>query len=121
MLIVLVLVGISWILAGVLFFIFTDATREIIKNVAKQKNFKSFSILPLVVGLLLILGAPSVTSPWFVILLGLLGTAKGLFLMFGPKSMINAMTNWCLSVPDRVLKTCGIMTFLLGIALLLMI
>ena len=121
MLIVLVLLAILWIIAGVLLFIFTEASREVMKNVFKQKNLKTFSILPLAIGLLLILGAPRVSQTAAVLTLGLMGVAKGLFFMFGPKGKINAVLGWFLNAPDRLLRGWGIVSFLLGVMLLLII
>lgn len=119
--ILLTILGVFWIIVGVLLFIFTDATKEIMRNLLKQKNLKPFSILPLLVGIVLIFGSSLVSMPWVTILLGLLALLKGLFLMFGPQGKVKSIIDWWLGTSNHLLRSWGVVMFLLGVLLLLIL
>lgn len=117
----LFLLALTYIIIGVLLFILTDATKEICRGILKQKKLKALSILPLTVGIILILGSSVVNAPWVVILLGVLGLLKGLLFIFGPEKKTKAIIDWWLNASNAVLKSWGVVAFLVGILLLLIL
>jgi len=119
--ILLILLAIAWIIIGVLMFIFTDASKEVLRNLLKQKNIKTFSILPIAIGIALLAGASLVSVPWIAVILGVLGVLKGVFFIFGPEKNKKALIDWWLSASNNVYKSWGIVAFLMGILLLLIL
>ncbi|MEE8360414.1 MAG: hypothetical protein V3S04_05745 [Candidatus Omnitrophota bacterium] len=119
----LILLAILWIIVGVLLVILTDATREIFRNLLSKKNLnlKALAIISFVVGALLILGSSAVDTPWALILLGLIGVAKGLFFTFAPKKNAMAVINWWLNAPNRLLRIWGTVAFCVGAIFLLIL
>jgi len=117
----LILLGIFYIVAGFLMFIFTDASKDIIRNVVKLKNIKAMSVSALVVGIMLIAGSSYVSRPWITVTLGTVALLKGLFFIFGPKKHINFIIDWWLKASDSVYKSWAVVAFLIGILLLLIL
>ncbi len=118
---ILILLAILQIIAGVLMFIFTDAAKEILRNILKEKNLKAISVLPVVVGILFLAGSPLVSRPWITVLLGMFAIAKGLFFIFGQKRDAKALIDWWMGASNNVYKSWGVVSFLLGVLLLLIL
>lgn len=117
----LILLAILQIIAGVLMFIFTDAAKEILRSIMKEKNLKVLSVLPVAVGILLLAGSPLVSTPWITVMLGILAIAKGLFFIFGQKRDTRALIDWWMGASNNVYKSWGVVSFLLGVLLLLIL
>ena len=118
---ILILLSILWIVAGVLLFILTDAMRQICRNLLKIKNLKPFSVLAIIAGIVFIMASSLVSVPWVAILLGLLAIAKGLFFIFAPQKKVKAFFDWWLNASNGIYRSWGIMAFLLGVLILLML
>ena len=119
--ITLILLGVLYIIIGVVLFIFTDASKEILRNLLKQKNIKLLSIPSLAIGVVLIAGSSLVSVPWVVIALGVLGLLKGLFFIFGPESKTRPLIDWWLGASNSIYKTWSVVAFLIGVLLLLIL
>lgn len=117
----LILLAIFYIIVGGMLFIQTNKAKGFFRKLLKEKNVKTLSIVPLVVGLLLIWGSSFVSVPWFVILLGILGILKGLFFILGPEKKIRPLIDWWLNASDSVYKSWGVVAFLIGVLLLLIL
>lgn len=118
---IMILLGILYIVIGFMFFVLTEASKEALKTLLKRKNLRLFSFVPIIFGIMLILGSSLVTAPWFVIILGMLGILKGLFFIFGPEKKMKPLIDWCLNASDNFYKVWGVAAFLLGVILLLML
>ncbi|NQT06025.1 MAG: hypothetical protein HQ575_00625 [Candidatus Omnitrophica bacterium] len=119
--ILLILLAMIWIVAGVLMFIFTDAFKEVMRNLLKQKKFKLFAVLSFLVGVILMLGSSVVNAPWVAVLFGVLAIAKGVFFMFGPKKKADELISWWLNASNNAYKVWSIAAFLFGVILLLIL
>ncbi len=119
--IIMVLLAIFWIVLGVLLLMLTDTVKEVFRNLLKRKNIKTLSIASLVIGVVLILGSSLVSVPWIAIALGILGLLKGLFFMFGPEKKTTALIDWWLKATNNIYRSWGIVSFLLGVLLLLIL
>jgi len=117
----LILLAILWIVAGVSLFMLTDASKKLLGRLLKRKNIKPISIIPLVLGIVLIRGASSVSMSWLIFLLGILAIAKGLFFIFGPEKKTKAFIDWWLNASNSVYKSWGIVAFLMGVLILLIL
>lgn len=121
MTILVILLAIVWIIMGVLFVILTDASKQIIANLVKQKNVNFLSLLSIIIGIVLILGSPSANMPWVIAILGMLAICKGLFFMLGPKKKTRAFIDSWLNAPVKIHRIWGIAAFLFGVMLLLIL
>jgi len=119
----LILLAVLWIIIGALLVILTDATREIFRNLLSKKNLnlRTLAVISFVIGALLILGSSAVDTPWVLILLGLMGVAKGLFFTLAPKKNAMAVIDWWLNAPNKLLKIWGIVAFCVGVIFLLIL
>ncbi len=119
----LILLAVLWIIIGALLVILTDATREVFRNLLSKKNLnlRAMAVISFVVGALLILGSSAVDAPWVLILLGLMGVAKGLFFTFAPKKNAMAVIDWWLGAPNKLLRIWGIVAFCVGAIFLLIL
>jgi hypothetical protein len=117
------LLGILWIIIGSLMVILTDAVREVMHTLLKQKNldYRALSVLAIIIGAIFILSSGSVSVPWVIITLGILSIAKGLFFVFAPEKKAKALLDWWLGASSNLLKSWGVVVFLLGVLLLLII
>jgi uncharacterized protein YjeT (DUF2065 family) len=119
--IILILLGVYFIIIGGLLMILTDATMEILRGIIKKRNMRFLSILTLALGIALLYGTSIVSVPWFTIILGLLAIAKGLFFMFGPEKKTKPLLDWWLNASNNICRSWGLVSFLIGILLLLIL
>ena len=118
---IIMLFGILYIIIGMLFVVFTESTKEVLRNLLKGKKVQSLSIISLAVGMLFIMGSRVVDAPWVLVLFGLLGIAKGAFFMFAPEKKTKPFIDWWLNASMGIHKCWGIVAFLMGILLLLIL
>ena len=119
--ILLILLGVFWVVMGVMLVILTDAIKEVLRNLLKQKNLKLLSVLPFIVGIILISSSSLVSLPWITVTLGVLAILKGLFFAFGPVDKTKPLIDWWLNASSPLLKSWGVVVFLLGVLILLII
>ncbi len=119
--IILALLGVFWIVAGFLIFIFTDASREILRNILKKKNLLLFSALAFIVGILFIFGAGVVSIPWLAILIGFLAMLKGFFFALAPEKKVMGFIDWWLNASNAAYRSWAVVAFLFGILILLIL
>ncbi len=118
---ILILLGVFWIIAGVLLVVLTEAFVDALRKIFKLKNVKAFGIISLLFGIIFIKGASLVSIGWVAVLLGLLSFAKGIFFLFGPEKKIKSVIDWWLNASKKIYKSWGVVVFLLGVLLLLML
>ncbi|MFH1753001.1 MAG: hypothetical protein ABH875_02350 [Candidatus Omnitrophota bacterium] len=121
--ILLTCLAVLWIIIGALLVVLTDAMRQICRNFLNKKNLnlRVLAVISFVVGALLILGSSEVNKPWVLILLGLMGIAKGLFFTFAPKKTVMDFIHWWLNAPNKMLRIWGVFAFCIGIVFLLIL
>jgi hypothetical protein len=115
----LYLISIVWISMGSCAILYTSESRGILKQSLSAINRKVLSVLPLAFGVLMILAASDSLHPWLVRILGLLGLIKGAIVIANPMTLYEKSVQWCLeSVSDQGYRFAGIITIILGTAIL---
>ncbi|MBW1679530.1 MAG: hypothetical protein JRJ08_05235 [Deltaproteobacteria bacterium] len=118
--VVLYIISILWIALGALLVIYTDGTRTSLKKLLFKDNYKGMAVFPLIIGLILVVGAfyyPEMF--WLALGLGLLGIIKGAYLAIAPSSQIKSINEWWFNrASDGTIRLWGLITFLLGSTLL---
>jgi uncharacterized protein YjeT (DUF2065 family) len=116
---VVYVISILFVVIGVVLILYTDWMRKGMKRLLEKRNIRLFSPIPLVFGILLVIGAAWGEVFWFILLLGLVALAKGVYLLLGPKHQLNVATEWWLQkASDQSYRLCGVILLVLGMALL---
>lgn len=110
--------GLIWVMAGTLMVFAIRILREAYVARLKAMDYRIFSPLALTGGVLFLLASSSSSQSTFIIILGLLGLAKGLLLLFGPREKMRRMVDWYFDASDRAYRVWGVAVLGLGIALL---
>jgi len=118
--IALYIVAILWIAIGVFILLYTEKTMNIFKKLFHTEKVRVLSILPILFGIVLIIGAFVCTQVFFLsLVLGMLALLKGLYLIMGPMSQIKRLMDWWFNkATTSFIRLCGLIIFVLGITLL---
>ena len=115
----LYLISIAWISIGSCAILYTGDSRNTLKRSLSAMNRKVLSVLPLAFGVLMIVAASDSLHPWLIRILGLLGLIKGVFIIANPMALYEKSVQWFLeSVSDQAYRLTGILTIILGTAIL---
>jgi hypothetical protein len=115
----LYLVSIAWISIGSCAILYTGDSRNTLKRSLSAMNRKVLSVLPLAFGVLMIVAASDSLHPWLIRILGLLGLIKGVFIIANPMALYEKSVQWFLeAVSDQAYRLTGILTIILGTAIL---
>ena len=118
---ILVLLAIAWIIAGLLLVVMTESVRKVMRKILKGKNLKRWSLFPVILGAIFVWKSSSVSVPWVAVLLGLLALAKGLFFLLSPENKGKAFIDWWMNASQKFLRGWGVVSFLLGALVLLIL
>ena len=118
--IALYIIAILWIVTGVFIILYTERTMKILRKLFFIEKVRLLSILPIIFGIVLIIGAFVCTQIFFLsFILGVLALLKGLYLVVGPLSQIKRIMDWWFNkASDSYIRLCGLIIFILGIAVL---
>jgi len=118
--IALYIVAILWIVIGVFVILFTERTMKVLKKLFFIEKVRVLSIFPIIFGIVLIIGAFVCTQIFFLsLILGVLALLKGLYFVVGPLSQIKRLMDWWFNkASDSYIRLCGLIIFVLGIAIL---
>jgi len=118
--IALYIIAILWIVIGIFIILYTERTMKIFKKLFFIEKVRVLSILPIIFGIVLIIGAFVCTQIFFLsLILGLLALLKGLYLVMGPLPQIKRLMDWWFNkANDSYIRLCGLIIFVLGIAIL---
>ncbi|MBA7696381.1 hypothetical protein ES703_105028 [subsurface metagenome] len=118
--IALYIIAILWIVTGVFIILYTERTMKILRKLFFIEKVRLLSILPIIFGIVLIIGAFVCTQIFFLsFILGVLALLKGLYLVMGPLSQIKRIMDWWFNkASDSYIRLCGLIIFILGIAVL---
>ena len=108
------LLGFAWIAAGAFAILYTDDYRAYVRYLASRINRIWLGMIPVVVGLLLLIGASSTTHGGFIAFIGLLGIAKGVLIYFNPAKIAETAIEWLGSLSDQGYRLIGIIALVLG-------
>lgn len=117
---ILYIIAILWIALGTFLIVFTDRTRDTLGRVFVVERIKVLSLLPLVFGVVLIIGAFTSSDPfWFVFILGILGLSKGVYWVMAPSTQIKGLLEWWFSkATPETIRFWGLLAFVFGILLM---
>ena len=118
--IVLYILAILWIVMGTFLVLYTEATQEVLKKLFFTDHFRWVAALPLIFGIILVVGAFFHKEMfWLIFVLGVLGILKGLFLIIGPSGQIKELIDWWFhKASDRTIRLSGLISVILGTAIL---
>ncbi len=118
--VILYIIAILWIASGTFLIVFTEKTRDTLKNMFLTERVKSLSLFPFVFGVILVIGAfTSSALFWFVFILGILGLAKGVYFFMAPAERTRRLLDWWFSkAKPETIRFWGLITFFFGILLL---
>ena len=115
----LYVISLVWIAIGSWAILYTIESRKVVKSIVKDTDRKILSVLPVIVGLLLLFSASASNNSWFIRLLGIMAVIKGVFIFLNPKNLYDEVISWYLnSVSDQTYRLFGIITIILGTAVL---
>ncbi len=115
----LYIISIAWISMGSCAILYTSDTRNTLNRSLSALNRKVLSVLPLAFGVLMIVAASATLHPWLVRILGILGLIKGVVVLANPMGLYDKSVKWFLeSVSDQGFRLTGIITIILGTAVL---
>ena len=116
---VLHFIGILLVASGSIYILYTEKIKKTFSPVFRNFNPKLLSVLPLIVGGLLILSAFHSFNSWFIIVLGLIAIIKGLLLIIIPKSVYDKIVNWYFDkASDMTLRFFDILSIIIGTAIM---
>lgn len=116
----LYLISLLWISAGAWMILYTHESKNamsvLIKGVGDRRIL---SVLPVIVGILLLFAASSSRHSWVIRLFGFIAVLKGGFIFWNPKNLFEKTTNWYLNtVSDQTYRLFGIITLIFGTVIL---
>lgn len=120
MIVALYIVAILWMASGTFLIVYTEGAKQVLKKLVSIEKTRILAIFPLGFGIILIAGALAYSQIfWLCLVLGMLAFMKGLYLALGPLSRIRALIDWWFTkASDSAIRLCGLITFVLGIAIL---
>ena len=115
----LYIIALWWIVSGTFLIVFTEKTREVFKKMFPAEKVKWLSVVPFIVGVVLIIGAFFNRGIfWLALVLGILGILKGVYLYMAPPQQTRALMDWWyLKAKPETIRFFGLITFVIGIAL----
>jgi len=118
--IVLYVLAILWIVVGTFLVLYTESTLGILKKLFFTDHFRWLAALPLIFGILLVVGAFFHKEMfWLVFVLGVLGILKGVFLIIGPSAQIKELVDWWFhKASERTIRLNGLISVILDTAIL---
>lgn len=111
------LLAILWVAMGTLMIFAPEVLRKKLFAKLKELPLKKVGIIPLVIGILLLLAAFYNRYRLFIVLLGLLSIAKGIYCIVATEKMAK-MQDWWLGAKKKVYRIFGIVVIILGFIVL---
>jgi uncharacterized protein YjeT (DUF2065 family) len=116
---ILFIISLLWISAGSCLILYTSQSRDFLKKAFGGIDPEVLSIIPIVIGILLVGAAYYSAAFWTIIIIGLLAIGKGLLLIFNPGKTADRLTTWFFQeASDNAFRLFGIFAIILGTALL---
>jgi len=110
----LLLISVLYIVEGVLLIL---APKKAVKFATrlfdKTKDPRLLGLAPLAVGIVLLFAASSCLVAWLIVLLGLAGIAKAVYIFLTPVAKIKS--HWWFTLSDNGQRALGILVLILGV------
>ena len=111
--------GFIWIGIGSAYIMYTRQLKDFLIPIMKNTDRKILAAIPMGIGILLILSAPSSIHSWFIRALGILGIIKGLIFVVAPKAHYEMLIDWYFTrASDQTSRLFGIIAIIIGTAIL---
>ncbi len=111
------LLAILWVAIGTLMIFAPEVLRKKLFAKIKELPLKKMGIASIVIGVLLLLAALYNRYRLFIVLLGLLSVAKGIYCIVATEKMAK-MQDWWLGAKKKVYRILGIVVIVLGFIIL---
>jgi uncharacterized protein YjeT (DUF2065 family) len=113
------LFSILWIASGGIFILYTEQYRELMGKICGRMGRVPMAATAVVIGLLLVLSARGSLNTGVIVLIGILAIAKGVVFFLNPNGIFEKTLRWWLEdATDQTYRLTGIITLILGTALL---
>lgn len=112
------IIGLVWIVIGISNILFPKAMRTANQRLFLKLNPRIISIIPLIFGILLIIISSKAKVFYYPFLLGFLGCLKAIFFFTKPSLAKRLIEGW-VDVRDKLYQLIGLVSFTLGVLLLL--
>ncbi|MEJ5376794.1 MAG: hypothetical protein WHX93_09470 [bacterium] len=118
---VLYVIGATWIVMGTFVVLYTERARKWWVAITDPIPFKALAFCPILVGVLLMIAAPTTHTFWLVEAVGALAVIKGLLLLLIPKEEHRRwlMSWWRERSSDVTWRFWGLLGVILGVFLVL--
>jgi uncharacterized protein YjeT (DUF2065 family) len=115
----LLAVSILFIAIGCCTILYTNETRNVLKNIFNKIDRKIISVFEVIMGVLLLFSATASHHSWFIRLIGFVAVIEGGIIFFIPKNLYDELIDWYLnSASDQTYRLFGIISIILGAAVL---
>lgn len=116
----LLIFSVVWIGLGAGIVLYTNQVKSFLRELVLGMNIRLWAFVPLIFGLLFILGAFQVCELfWLLLVLGIIALAKGAYLLFAPPRQINSLLQWWFDrVGEKATRLWGLFAFAVGVVLL---
>ena len=117
----LLLIGIFWVVVGTLCIFAPSLIKKKFFSKFQNMDFKKWSVVPIIAGIIFLLSAKSSTNPILIVILGILAIAKGVYAILTAPEKIKKQIDWWLNVKPNVFKAYGVVMLILGVLVLISI
>ncbi len=108
-----------WVACGVFLILYTDQCRELIGKAFQRMGRVPMAVTAAAIGILLVIAARGSLHAGVIVLIGLLAVAKGAVFFWNPNRLYEKTLGWWLEeAADQTYRLAGIITLVLGTALL---
>jgi uncharacterized protein YjeT (DUF2065 family) len=112
-------IGFVWVALGAVQILYTEKTREVVRQITRDSGYKVASAPPLLVGVLLIFSSFWSQVVAFVLVLGVLVFLYGAFVLLAPQETMDRFFKaMVFEASDELFRLRGIFFLILGTALL---
>jgi hypothetical protein len=115
----IILFSIAWIACGGFLILYTDRCRSYAAKGIERLGRVPMASAAMLIGVLLLLSARGSLNPAVIVVLGLLAIGKGGLFFWNPNRLFEKTCQWWLDqADDRTYRLAGIITLVLGTALI---
>ena len=112
-------ISIFFIAIGCCTILYTNESRNVLKNIFNKIDRKIISAFEALMGILILLSAPASHHSWLIRLIGLSAIIKGVVIFLIPKDLYDKLMDWYVnSLSDQTYRLSGILGIILGTAVL---
>ena len=99
--------------------LYTRESRNVLRDIFNKIDRKILSVVEVTMGVLLLFSATASHHAWFIRLIGFMAIIEGGIIFFIPRNLYDELMDWYLSsVSDKAYRMFGIISLILGVAVL---